>query len=113
MSGKEADLFIVAAAPATLRQALQGRRQAQLQEGRSVLGGPQGAQQPPRQGHGEGLPLRAAAAGELWQNAEVDALYRLQRAGVRVPEPYGCFDGVLLMELIVDESGDVRRGSTT
>jgi RIO kinase 1 len=37
----------------------------------------------------------------------VDALYRLAGAGVRVPKPYGCFDGVLLMELITDENGDV------
>ena len=42
-----------------------------------------------------------------WQNAEVSALYRLAAAGVRVPKPYGCFDGVLLMELIADENGDV------
>ncbi|MEZ8132924.1 MAG: RIO kinase 1 [Polaribacter sp.] len=44
---------------------------------------------------------------ETWQNAEVDALYLLANAGVRVPTPYGCFDGVLLMELVTDESGDV------
>ena len=44
---------------------------------------------------------------ETWQNAEVDALYRLASAGVRVPQPYGCFDGVLLMELITDEDGAV------
>lgn len=42
-----------------------------------------------------------------WQNAEVDALYRLAAAGVRVPTPYGCFDGVLLMELITDDEGHV------
>lgn len=42
-----------------------------------------------------------------WQNAEVDALYRLAAAGVRVPKPYGCFDGVLLMELVTDEDGMV------
>lgn len=46
-------------------------------------------------------------AEEVWQNAEVDALYKLDRAGVRVPKPYGCFDGVLLMELILDEEGRV------
>lgn len=40
-----------------------------------------------------------------WQNAEVSALYRLAAAGVRVPKPYGCFDGVLLMEMIADEDG--------
>jgi len=44
---------------------------------------------------------------EAWQNTEVDALYRLANAGVRVPRPYGCFDGVLLMELITDAEGDV------
>jgi len=43
----------------------------------------------------------------LWHNAEVDALYKLAEAGVRVPTPYGCFDGVLLMELITDEDGGV------
>jgi RIO kinase 1 len=44
---------------------------------------------------------------EAWQNAEVDALYTLAEAGVRVPHPFGCFDGVLLMELVTDEAGDV------
>ena len=44
---------------------------------------------------------------ETWQNAEVDALYLLASAGVRVPKPYGCFDGVLLMELVSDEEGSV------
>ncbi|MCG6200465.1 PA4780 family RIO1-like protein kinase [Psychromonas antarctica] len=41
----------------------------------------------------------------IWQNAEVDALYKLAEAGVRVPQPYGCFEGVLLMDLITDEDG--------
>jgi RIO kinase 1 len=40
-----------------------------------------------------------------WQNAEVEALYRLADAGVRVPQAYGCFDGVLLMELVIDADG--------
>lgn len=44
---------------------------------------------------------------QAWQNAEVDALYTLAAAGVRVPQPFGCFDGVLLMELITDDAGDV------
>ena len=44
---------------------------------------------------------------ETWQNAEVDALYLLANAGVRVPVPYGCFDGVLLMELVTDDTGAV------
>ncbi|UJF22811.1 PA4780 family RIO1-like protein kinase [Shewanella sp. OMA3-2] len=44
---------------------------------------------------------------EAWQNAEVDALYRLADAGVRVPKPYGCYSGVLLMELVTDDDGMV------
>ncbi len=40
-----------------------------------------------------------------WQSAEVDALYRLAAAGVRVPKPYNFFEGVLLMELVTDEHG--------
>lgn len=44
---------------------------------------------------------------KVWQTAEVDALYKLKEAGVRVPEAYGCFDGVLLMELITDGDGEV------
>jgi RIO kinase 1 len=42
---------------------------------------------------------------DVWQNAEVDALYRLAAAGVRVPKPYNFVEGVLLMELITDEDG--------
>ena len=41
-----------------------------------------------------------------WQSAEVDALYRLAAAGVRVPKPHNFCDGVLLMELVTDEHGD-------
>jgi len=44
---------------------------------------------------------------EIWHSAEVDALYLLAAAGVRVPEPYGCYDGILLMELITDQEGYV------
>jgi RIO kinase 1 len=43
---------------------------------------------------------------EAWQSAEVDALYRLAAAGVRVPKPFNFHDGVLLMELVADENGD-------
>ncbi len=41
-----------------------------------------------------------------WQSAEVDALYRLAAAGVRVPKPHNFHDGVLLMELVTDAHGD-------
>lgn len=43
---------------------------------------------------------------EAWQNAEVDALYRLAAAGVRVPTPYNFHEGVLLMELVTDIDGN-------
>ncbi|MBS4095683.1 MAG: serine protein kinase RIO [Sulfuricella sp.] len=43
---------------------------------------------------------------EAWQNAEVDALYRLASAGVRVPTPYNFHEGVLLMELVTDADGN-------
>ncbi|MBE5203877.1 serine protein kinase RIO [Pectobacterium quasiaquaticum] len=44
---------------------------------------------------------------ESWQTAEVDALFRLANAGVRVPQPYICIGGVLLMELVTDGEGAV------
>ena len=46
------------------------------------------------------------AQEEAWQNAEVDALYQLAAAGVRVPKPYNFYEGVLLMELITDNEGN-------
>src|SRR5450830_2101184 len=42
----------------------------------------------------------------IWQSAEVDALYRLAAAGVRVPVPYNFLEGVLLMELVTDDNGE-------
>jgi RIO kinase 1 len=41
-----------------------------------------------------------------WQHSEVDALYKLAAAGVRVPHPFGFYEGVLLMELVKDENGE-------
>ena len=41
-----------------------------------------------------------------WQSAEVDALYRLANAGVRVPTPYNFYEGVLLMELVTGDDGN-------
>ncbi len=46
------------------------------------------------------------AQEEAWQSAEVDALYRLAAAGVRVPTPYNFHEGVLLMELLTDSAGN-------
>ncbi|MDD5404785.1 MAG: serine protein kinase RIO [Sulfuricella sp.] len=46
------------------------------------------------------------AQEEAWQSAEVDALYRLAAAGVRVPKPHNFHEGVLLMELVTDDNGN-------
>lgn len=46
------------------------------------------------------------ATEAAWQSAEVDALYRLAGAGVRVPRPFNFHEGVLLMELVTDADGD-------
>jgi len=54
----------------------------------------------------KGTRFGRQAQEAAWQSAEVDALYRLAAAGVRVPQPFNFHDGVLLMELVVDAQGD-------
>jgi len=54
----------------------------------------------------KGTSYGRKAQEEAWQNAEVDALYRLAAAGVRVPKPYNFHEGVLLMELLTDAEGN-------
>ena len=54
----------------------------------------------------KGSKFGRQAQEAAWQSAEVDALYRLAAAGVRVPQPFNFFDGVLLMELVSDANGD-------
>jgi len=44
---------------------------------------------------------------EAWHSVEVDTLGRLAAAGVVTPKFYNFFEGVLLMELIVDSNGNV------
>ena len=53
----------------------------------------------------KGTRFGREAQEAAWQSAEVDALYRLAAAGVRVPKPYNFFEGVLLMELVTDAFG--------
>lgn len=108
MSGKEADVFIVRAnneirCAKIYKDAAKRsfKKAAQYQEGRRV-GNSRRARAMKK-----GSKFGRAQQEEVWQNAEVDALYRLAAAGVRVPEPYGCYDGVLLMELIQNDEGDV------
>ena len=54
----------------------------------------------------KGTKFGRQAQEAAWQSAEVDALYRLAGAGVRVPQPYNFYEGVLLMELVTDAHGD-------
>jgi len=54
----------------------------------------------------KGTRFGREAQEAAWQSAEVDALYRLAAAGVRVPKPLNFHDGVLLMELVTDANGD-------
>ena len=53
----------------------------------------------------KGIRYGRKAQEEAWQSAEVDALYRLAAAGVRVPTPYNFLEGVLLMELVTGDDG--------
>ena len=54
----------------------------------------------------KGTRFGRQAQERAWQSAEVDALYRLAAAGVRVPTPYNFHEGVLLMELVTDALGE-------
>ncbi|MBN58679.1 MAG: PA4780 family RIO1-like protein kinase [Thalassolituus sp.] len=77
------------------------KKAAQYREGRSVRNSRRGRAME------KGSNFGRKQQEEIWQNAEVDALYRLVAAGVRVPQPYGCFNGVLIMDLVADEDGNV------
>ncbi len=106
-SGKEASVYIVACG-AELRCAkvykdAQQRgfhKLAQYQEGRKTRNSRDARSIGRRGRHG-----RSVQEAE-WKNAEVQALYRLVRAGVRVPAPHLAHEGVLLMELVRDAQGD-------
>ncbi len=72
-------------------------QQALYQEGRKVRNSRQTRAMGKRSRYGR------KQQEDVWQNTEVDALYRLAAADVRVPRPYNFIDGVLLMELVTDE----------
>ncbi len=108
MSGKEATVYLVRCGEEircakVYKDAVKRsfKKAAQYQEGRKVRNSRRGRAME------KGSKFGRKQQEEVWQNAEVDALYRLARAGVRVPQPYGCFDGVLLMDLITDDEGNV------
>ena len=107
MSGKEATVYVVRSGAETLcakvyKEATQRsfRQAVDYTENRKVKNSRQA------RAMAKGTRFGRQAQEEAWQSAEVDALYRLAAAGVRVPAPQNFFEGVLLMELITDEHGD-------
>lgn len=107
MSGKEATVYVVLCGDEVrcakvYKEAHQRsfRQAAAYQEGRKVKNSRQARAM--EKGSRYGRKMQE----EVWQNAEVDALYRLAAAGVRVPRPYTCFEGVLLMDLVTDAEGN-------
>jgi RIO kinase 1 len=108
MSGKEADVFIVLCGDeyrcAKVYKEVHQRsfkKAATYQEGRKSRNSRRARAMEKKSKFGQKEQEAA------WQTAEVDALYKVASAGVRVPKPYGCFDGVLLMEIITDGEGGV------
>ncbi len=106
-SGKEASVFIVACGDqircAKVYKEAEQRgfhKLAQYQEGRKTRSSRDARAMGKRGRHGRRVQE------EEWKNAEVDALFRLASAGVRVPAPYLVHEGVLLMELVVDSDGN-------
>jgi RIO kinase 1 len=105
-SGKEASVFVVRSGEdircaKVYKDMAQRSFQArvQYQEGRKVRGSRQ------MRAMGKATKFGRKEAEAAWKNAEVDALYQLTAAGVRVPKPYGYFNGVLVMELVTDADG--------
>jgi RIO kinase 1 len=105
-SGKEASVYVVRSG-ADIRCAKvykdMGQRsfqqRAQYQEGRKVRGSRQARAMAKSTGYGRKEQESA------WKNTEVNALYQLVAADVRVPKPYGYFNDVLIMELVTDAEG--------
>ncbi|HUA81796.1 MAG TPA: PA4780 family RIO1-like protein kinase [Dyella sp.] len=105
-SGKEASVYVVRSGDdvrcAKVYKDMGQRsfqQRVQYQEGRKVRGSRQA------RAMGKATKFGRKEAEEAWKNAEVDALYQLVAAGVRVPQPHGYFNGVLVMELVTDEDG--------
>src|SRR3954452_18732379 len=106
-SGKEADVYVVRCGEETCAAKIYKeahkrsfRQAVDYTENRKVRNSRQARAMAKRTSFGRQQQEAA------WQSAEVDALYRLAAAGVRVPRPSNFHDGVLLMELVADGQGD-------
>ena len=105
-SGKEAAVYVVRSGDdvrcAKVYKDMAQRsfqQRVQYQEGRKVRGSREA------RAIGKASKYGRKQQETAWKNTEVDALYQLRDAGVRVPEPHGYFHGVLVMELVVDADG--------
>ncbi|NVK38167.1 MAG: serine protein kinase RIO [Gammaproteobacteria bacterium] len=108
MSGKEATVYVVASGEDILCAKVYKeadkrsfKQAVQYQEGRKSKNSRR------QRAMEKGSKYGRKQMEDAWHNAEVDALYKLDAADVRVPKPFGCFDGVLLMELVSDDEGNV------
>ena len=107
MSGKEAKVYVVRSGTETrcakvYKESIHRsfRQAVDYTENRTVRNSRQA------RAMAKGTRFGREATEAAWQSAEVDALYRLAAAGVRVPRPFNFLDGVLLMELVTDEHGE-------
>jgi RIO kinase 1 len=108
MSGKEATVYIVRSGDhIRCAKVYKDTKQRSFKNAATYLDGRQVKNSRQARAMQKGSRYGRQVQEEHWQNAEVDALFRLANAGVCVPEPYICSDGVLLMELILDENGEV------
>jgi len=105
-SGKEASVYVVRSGDevrcAKVYKDMAQRsfqKRVQYQEGRRGRGSRE------TRAMGKATNFGRKQAEAAWKTAEVDALYQLREAGVRVPQPHGFFHGVLVMELVTDASG--------
>ena len=105
-SGKEAAVYVVRSGEdvrcAKVYKDMAQRsfkQRVQYQEGRKVRGSREA------RAIGKASKYGRKQQETAWKNTEVDALYQLADAGVRVPQPYGYFHGVLVMELVTDAEG--------
>jgi RIO kinase 1 len=108
MSGKEADVYVVRC-NAEIRCAKVYKEAAKRGFKKSVLyrEGRKTRNSRRSRAMDKGSKFGRQQQEETWHDAELDALRKLAAAGVRVPQPYACVDGVLLMELVVDSEGVV------
>ena len=107
MSGKEATVYIVRSGEQIrCAKVYKDVKQRSFRQATTYLEGRKVQNSRQQRAMEKGSRYGREVQEKLWQTAEVDALFRLANAGVRVPKPFICTDGVLLMELVTDADGN-------